>query len=223
MRPSSPQSAMRLKGMRARWSTHGSAARKSATIAASRSRRWIRVAHPSLDAVGDEGGKHVKSHIGEREVHRPHHQVDVSTAAVMLICIPASADRHRKHCALAGEPAVLEAHFARICGAIGEHAVEPALQHGGRQMPPHRILQDEQVRAIEPRQFVVHRIRQRVGLGGVTLFRLCLEPLRVSAIGKMLGPLAGIETDRIKVGHGNAPALGLERLSSGANKVSVKG
>jgi len=86
-------------------------------------------------------------------------------APVIGVCVAAGADRHRQHRALADEAAVLEALPARIGLAIGEHAVEPAFQHRRRQMPPHRISQDDEVGAVHQRQFVGHRFRQRARPG----------------------------------------------------------
>ncbi len=123
----------------------------------------------------------------------------------------AGANRDRQHRALAGEAAFLEAHLARVGRAVREHPVEPAFQHRRRQMPPHRILQDEQVGAVQTVQLVRHHFRQTAGFGRVPLLDLRVEAGGIGPIAKMPRTLAGIEADRVEVGDGDAPACGFER------------
>jgi hypothetical protein len=45
----------------------------------------------------------------------------------------------------------------------------------------------------------------------VALFDLRVEAGGIGPIGKMLGTLARVESDRVEVGRGDGPAFGLER------------
>jgi hypothetical protein len=113
---------------------------------------------------------------------RPEQQVDVAAAAVVVIGRGAGADGDRQHRAPADEAAVLEPLLAGVDRAIDEHPVDPALQHRRRQVPPHRILQDQEVGAVEVLDLALHRIRNRRFGGGVALLPLHVEALRVQAL-----------------------------------------
>jgi hypothetical protein len=71
---------------------------------------------------------------------------------------------------------VLEALPARVDLAVDEHPVEPALEHGRRQVPPHRVLQDQQVRLLQPGDLGGDIGRQLGRLRSVPLLGLHVEP-----------------------------------------------
>jgi len=182
----------------------------------------IGIAQAGLDAVGDERRQHGIADIGEREIDRPQQEIDVAAAAVEGVGLRARADGHGDHGALADEPAVLEALLAGVDLAVDEDAIEPPLQHRRRQVPPHRILQDQQIRVIEPADLGGHGLRDRAALRGVTLLGLHVEPLRLLPCDIVFRPLAGIEAHAVEIGERNAPALRLERMPRDLRQMGVE-
>jgi hypothetical protein len=182
----------------------------------------IGIAQAGLHTVGHERAQHGIPDIGERKIHRPQQEVDVAAAAVEGVGVGARADGHGDQSPLAGEAAVLEALLAGIDFAVDEHAIEPALQHRRREVPPHRILQDQQVGAVEPADLGGDDLGHRPALRGVTLLGLHVEPLRLLSLDIVIGPLAGIEAHAVEIGQRNAPALGLERAPRHLRQMRVE-
>ena len=154
---------------------------------------------------------------------RPQHQVDIAAAPIERIGLAARADRHRKNRALAHEAAVLPSLLARVALAISEHTVEPALHHRRRHVPPHRILQDDEIGFVQPREFVGHRPRQGSPRAGVALFGLNVETIGRDAIGKVRGNLKRIEPHRVQIGGRGRPARAFERGRPQPDEMRVEG
>ena len=87
--------------------------------------------------------------IGQREVDRPQQQVDVAAAPVMEHTYPRWCRPTPTALPSCRQAAVLEPLLAGVDVAVDENAVEPSFQDRRRQVPPHRILQDDEIRLIE--------------------------------------------------------------------------
>jgi len=84
-------------------------------------------------------------------------------------------------------------------------------------------LQDQQVRLVEQGEFVGHDPGQGAGVGRMALLRLHVEAGRVLPVCEVLGALARIESHRVEVGHGHAPACVPERGRSRTDEMGVEG
>ena len=189
MRPSAPHSALRLNGIvgslvEAR--QRGAEVRDDG-LQPRLDRRRVGVAQASLDAVGDEGGQHRRSR---------HRRARSSPARASGRCRRCGRHARRSRGLV---PTVTESmarlptkrpfskrFAARVGLAVGEHAVEPALQHRRRQVPPHRVLQDQQVGPVHQRQLFRHRLRQRARAGRMPLLGLDIEARRAGAVAEVL-------------------------------------
>ena len=111
----------------------------------------------------------------------------------MAIGLTARADGDGEHRAPAGEAASLESLAARIRCAISQNPIEPALQHGWREVPPHRILQDQQIAAVHDLQLIPNHFGKGAGHRCVPLLSLNIETSFILPLRKMLGALGRVE------------------------------
>jgi len=90
-------------------------------------------------------------------------------------------------------------------------------------MPPHRVLQHQQVGLVHPRQFVGDHLGQHAGGRRMALLGVHVETGRRRAVGVEFRALAGIKANRVEIGHGDGPALGLESGGARANQMGIEG
>ena len=183
---------------------------------------------PGVEGAGRHAVDHVrlkggKPDIGEREIDRPQLQPDIAAPSVKGIGFPVRRHGQRQHRPFPDEPAVLDLLLAGIDVAIDEHPVEPSLQDGRRHMPPHRILQDHQVRLIQQIDFILHFRRQRFILRGMALFRLGIETPGIGHIPVMRRPLAGVEAQCIEIAGGDLPPPAQQGVPRQRRQMRVEG
>jgi hypothetical protein len=158
-----------------------------------RNRVRIGILEAALDAVGDEGRQHAVAHVVQREVHR--------VAPVVGEGRLGAARGHRDHGAATGEVAFVVTHAAGVEPAVDQDPVEPALEDGRHGVPPHGVLEEQEVGALELVDLGPDLGAGGALLPGVALFRLGAEPVRILHVREVFRTLDRIETQGVEVGN----------------------
>ena len=89
-------------------------------------------------------------------------------------------------------------------------------------MPPHWVLQDQQVGPVHTPQFFDDMRWQRAVFRGVALFGLNIETMRINPAPVVLAPLAGWNSHGVQVTDCRGPARRLQHFNSRADELGVE-